>query len=217
MELVLPASPTTDNWHNPRAFRSRKTRGRVYAPSRLHEDALILMTLDEEVETIETATAKWDLRKPLGTWASQYQVTTVDGSVRLLDVILNATLDHPVGRGVCELIAEAARDEGIDWHPIYEDDLRVEPRNTNLRNVYGARATVIPPGDRIRLLQMMEDVQDATLVDVAKLASSQVDGVSVLMALVFEGLATFDINGSMVPETAMRRTPLSYAGVRDAT
>ncbi len=216
MELIIPSSPPTEVWHNPRSFRSRKTRGRIYAPSKLHEDCLVLMTLDEEVEAICAGERTFDLPKPFGFHKPVYETTGTSGSKTLIDVITNATLDDRIGKGLCEMLAERSEAAGVDWSPVYENDLRAEPRHANLQNVLVSRSVTIPPGDRIRMLQFLEEAQGSTLVDCAKLASPQVEGVSVVMALVFEGLVAFDLERPMVPETRFWRTEFSYEVGRDA-
>ncbi len=220
VQLIMPNPPPAEMWHNPRQFRSRKTRGRVLAATKLHEDFLALMTLDETILSIQAGDTSFDLPSPFGTHRPAYEVEDVDGQVRLCDVIMNSVLDNSafssgIGRGLCDVVSKAAKEQDLVWDPVYEDDLRADPRNTNIQHVLGARGTHVPATDRIAILEYLKESQGASLVEAARLASAQVSGVSVLMSLVFENHVQFDFDRPLVPETMMRRTDFSYESVTE--
>jgi hypothetical protein len=197
-------------WASPRSFTSGKTRGALRADTRLHEDFLVAATLDPEVEWIAETAVEFTFGPPVQTHRPEYELTMADGALVCVDVVDSDSLGDSDCATRWKLVGMAAATSGVAWRMERESDLSREPRRHNLRMVYKARNSPVSAGDRIRILQYIDDVGAATVVDAARIVSPQVDGVDAVLSLVLEGLVAFELDLPLVPETTLRRTPYSY-------
>ena len=196
-------------WDRPREFLSRKTGRRVIAKTRVHEDYLAFCSLDPEVEAIDVRPESIVL--PGGDAHSpDFALRMADGSVRLVDVVLLEDIADPNLADLRARVASAAAERGLNWRPVTEASLRDDPRVANSRLIHNARAYAISAGDRIRVLQQLDETQGCSLLDAAKIVSAPANAVEMVLGLVMEGLVEMDLSKPLVPELTMRRSDYSY-------
>ena len=90
--------------------------------------------------------------------------------------------------------------------------IRAEPRYATLKLVLACRHTSVSAGDRVRVLHHLDECGSASLVECAGAVLNTQDGVAAVLALAVEGLVAVDINGPLLPETALRRRRLALPG-----
>jgi hypothetical protein len=169
-----------------RGFRSFKTAAPIPYPCRWHRDLLIQMTLDPSIEALERHTCGPD---------ENFSVVAIVASTRRL---VTALRKHPGA-------SSDALPPDRTW--ILRSVVLAEPRCSTARMVWATRRTKVSLGDRLRILQMLEDCPaGSTLAAAGKCVRSDVgDPADAILALVCAGQVDIDIRNTLSPQTWIRR------------
>ena len=85
-------------------------------------------------------------------------------------------------------------------------DMAREPRATNANMVWSCRNTVVRPGDRIRILQALQESGSLPLIEASAVARACGDPIAAVLAMVCDGTVEIDLDGGAIgPETPVRR------------
>jgi hypothetical protein len=130
-----------------------------------------------------------------------YRVDTDEGR-SLVDIITSTyppTLEHLAH------VERAAAEQGIAYRVVTASTLRSGLPFLAARLIHDCRRRLVPAGDRVRILHVLDEVGSLPLVEAAGLATASVDGVAAVLALVCEGLIKVEITNGIVPEAPVRR------------
>lgn len=171
----------------------------------LREAFVRLCRLDIAVESLrgDPAPARFDLGEGAIGHRAQWEVVG-DGGTALVDVAgAEALQDHPLR--VAIVCGGLEAEDGRLFRFETAETLRAEPRLSALRLVLSCRAVPVSPGDRVAILHHVGEARPSTLVEAAAVARHAPDGVAAVLSLAAEGLLALDLDGSILPETRLRR------------
>lgn len=185
----------------PDLFSSAKTAAPIATRHPALREALAIASLDPEVRAIShVATAN----------AGPAQVVDVDAVV-LTRVDGPYYLDVVPARRVRELDEEglvliALRELGLQHLVITAEDLRSEPRRSNVRLVWSYRDHPIPVPLRLRILKALADEGPMELGRLLEMVSSDRDPSPAVMSLACSNLLELDLTSEPLGPSTMTRS-----------
>lgn len=181
-------------------FTSAKTRQPVPADTRMRTDALVQASLDPAVFEIDyvPAVAVEGVDFPLGGI-----VFVAEHDRHLLDLPDDGPTPDFDQEGLMLLAIETL---GLPVVTRTVEDLNRQPFAGNCRLIWRMRSQRVHPGDRVRILDHLEENGPCRLVDVAAVVRSSSDGVSAVLALACQDLLELDLfSAPFGPWTTVRR------------
>lgn len=170
-----------------RFFVSFKTTSPVPYRCDVSRFALVRATLDREIASIEPAESVLAVCPVRGILAVVSDAQGILSLLRLMDHItapLHAIGDLPV--------MEISRSD-------------ILAHMDGLGMIWACRRRYIAAGDQVRILHVLAENGDTSLVEVASAARATADGVGVVLAMACRGLVSLDLDGPLRPETRVRR------------
>ena len=181
-------------------FKSAKTACPIPARSPLLRRALIQLTLDPDVSTLEFVGS----------------VMVGDVEVRV-DAVLVTRCDRKWRLDLVEYVGAKDIDEAgmmlvafdrlsLPALTMTTTEIGREPRATNADMVWNCRNELVRAGDRSSILQTLTEHGQLPLIEAAAAARACADPVAAVLAMVCGGILEIDLDcGSIGPETPVRR------------
>lgn len=180
-------------------FTSSKTACPIPASSPLLRRALIQLTLDPDVIGIDFVGSVM-----VGDVEVRIDAIVVERDRKLrLDVV-----EQKEAKDIDEagLVLVAFDKLALPALTITAADIAREPRASNADLVWSCRNVIVRPGDRIRILQMLTENVQLTLIEASSAARGCADPVAGVLAMVCAGSVEIDLGRAPVgPETPVRR------------
>lgn len=185
----------------PDLFSSAKTAAPIPARHPALREALAIASLDPEVRAISHVAT---------TNAGPAQVVDVDAVV-LTRIDGPYYLDVVPARRVRELDEEglvliALREMGLQQLVVSAEDLRTEPRRSNVRLVWSYRNQPIPVPLRLRILKALADEGPMELGRLLEMVSSDRDPSPAVMSLACSNLLELDLTSEPLGPSTMTRS-----------
>ena len=170
-----------------RLFVSAKTTSPVPYRCDVSMFALVRATLDGEIASIEPMDS---VRIGYAVRGSLAVLADTQGILRLLRLV-----DH-----------FTAPFDAIGALPVVEFSRSdILAHMDRLGMIWACRRRYIAAGDQVRILHVLAENGDMSLIDVASAARATADGVGVVLAMACRGLVSLDLDGPLSPETRVRR------------
>ncbi|WP_331327839.1 hypothetical protein [Methylobacterium fujisawaense] len=165
-------------------FRSHKTPAVIHYPQRWHRDVLLQLSLDPSVVSVRRGPVS-DIPNAL-----TLDLQTQAGIVRLIAL-----------RDECQMTAQA---EQAGLVPVHRSTFLREPRVGTARAVWAMRKHIVPPADRLRILDRLHaDGRGLPIADLMVCVRSG-DAAEAVLAMACDGSVVLDIDGHLTPETIVR-------------
>jgi hypothetical protein len=184
----------------PHLFSSAKTASPVPARHPALREALAIASLDPAVQTLShVATAN--------AGSAQVDVDAVvltrpDGSFHL-DVVIARRIRSLDEEGLVQI---ALRELGLQQFVVTAEDLRIEPRRSNVRLVWSYRDQPITVPLRLRILKALADEGPMELGRLLEMISSDRDPSPAVMSLACSNLLELDLTSEPLGPSTMTRS-----------
>jgi hypothetical protein len=185
------------------SFASAKTARVLKVASRPLLEALVQFTLDPSVRAIETART---IDIPGERVSSGEIVLLKDDGRWLLELIDGG---RPRNREEEAFVHLARSRLGLPLLRVTSADLGRQPFASNCREVWGCRNTRVAVGDRVRILQALEEERTLGLIDAGREMRFARDPIAAVLALACADLVELDlVSARLGPDTRVaRRAP----------
>jgi hypothetical protein len=181
-EWAMPKVDSIKSIHP--GFRSHKTPAVIHYPQRWHRDVLLQLSLDPSVVSVRR-----------GPFTDIPNALTLDLQTRAGIVHLIALRDE------CEMTEEA---ETAGLVPMHRSTFLREPRAGTARAVWAMRKRIVPPADRLRILDRLHaDGHGLPIADLMVCVRSG-DAADAVLAMACDGSVVLDIDRQLTPETIVR-------------
>ncbi|WP_375762576.1 hypothetical protein ACE10W_05175 [Bradyrhizobium sp. B025] len=185
----------------PHLFSSAKTAAPVAARHPALQDALAIASIDPAVQTISHVAAANAGSAQVDVDVDAVVLTRLDGRFHL-DVVPARRVRDLDEEGLIQI---ALRDLGLRQLVVTAEDLRAEPRRSNVRLVWSYKDKPVALPLRLRILKALADEGPMELGRLLETVRSDIDPSPALMSLACADLLELDLtSGPLGPTTQVR-------------